>query len=110
MTGKKDEKSLIPFFGGSMHCAPILSGWDTAVFILPFLGLLGLWMFGLDELLAAPGTRAAQRRPFCDPGTGNDSFMTDPDGTPWPRRHSHNRGKSSHEAEPAARRAAPGLP
>jgi len=67
-----------------MHSAPLLTGWDTAVFILPFFGLLFLWMFGLDELLAAPGANA-RRRPFCQVGNGKDAGMTDPDGTPWPR-------------------------
>lgn len=67
-----------------MHSAPLLTGWDTALFILPFLGLLGLWMFGLDELLAAPGSNAGRRR-FCQVGTGHDARMTDPDGTLWPR-------------------------
>jgi hypothetical protein len=66
-----------------MHSAPLLTGWDTAIFALPFLGLLCLWMFGLDELLAAPGANA-RRRPFCQVGTGKYARMTDPDGTLWP--------------------------
>jgi hypothetical protein len=85
MTGEKDEKNLILLhFGGSMHSSPLLPGWDTAIFILPFFALLGLWMFGLDELLASPGA-SARRRPFCQVGNGKDARMTDPDGTPWPR-------------------------
>ena len=85
MTDEKDEKSLILLrFGGSMYSAPLLAGWDTAIFILPFFALLGLWMFGLDELLASPGA-SARRRPFCQVGNGKDARMTDPDGTPWPR-------------------------
>jgi hypothetical protein len=92
MTDEKDEKSLIPLrFGGSMHFSPLLTGWDTAVFILPFFGLLFLWMFGLDELLAAPGANA-RRRPFCQVGNGKDARMTDPDGTPWPRSLAADRG------------------
>jgi len=85
MTDGKDEKSLILLrFGGSMHFAPLLTGWDTAVFILPFFGLLFLWMFSLDELLASSGANA-RRRPFCQVGNDKDARMTDPDGTPWPR-------------------------
>jgi|SRR6185437_2323348 len=67
-----------------MHSAPLLTGWDTAVFILPFIGLLGLWMFGLDELLATPSANSG-RRAFCQVGTGKNARMTDPDGTLWPR-------------------------
>lgn len=62
-----------------MHSAPLLSGWDTAVLVVPFLAL---WMFGLDEVVAAPGARAGRQR-FCQGSMGCDGYMTDADGRPW---------------------------
>jgi len=65
-----------------MHAAELMTGWDTAVFMLPFFGLLGFWMFGLDERLAAPKKRPAAPR-FSQVECEGRPFLTDPDGKPW---------------------------
>ncbi len=66
-----------------MGGCPVLPTWDTFVLVIPFLGILGMAMFGLDERFASPKTRPAARRSFCEVGEHGRSFLCDPDGKPW---------------------------
>jgi len=66
-----------------MGASPVLPTWDTFLFAIPFLGLLGIYIFGLDERMAAPKTRPRTRRFFCEPVGKGRSFLSDPDGKPW---------------------------
>jgi hypothetical protein len=61
-----------------MHAAD-LTGWDTAILMAPFFGLLALWMFGIDERVAAPRDRSTRRR-FCHTDISGRSRFSDPDG------------------------------
>jgi len=65
-----------------MHDANLLTGWDTAILMVPFLGLLAFWMFGLDERVAAPRVRSPGRS-FCQAEGNGKPHGTDPDGKPW---------------------------
>ena len=65
-----------------MGC-PVLPAWDTFILILPCLGLLGLYIFGLDELVAAPRRRPKSRRSFCQTDARGASYISDPDGNLW---------------------------
>ena len=62
---------------------PVLPAWDTFILILPCLGLLGLYIFGLDELVAAPRQRPKSRRSFCETDAKGASYFSDPDGNLW---------------------------
>jgi hypothetical protein len=64
-----------------MHSADLLTGWDTAILTVPFIGLLAFWMFGLDERVAAPRERSTRRRFCVADGSGPTGFC-DPDGRP----------------------------
>jgi len=83
-----------------MEAVHLPAGWDTAILIAPFFGLLAFWMFGLDERVAAPRERSARRR-FCHTDSDGRSVFCDPDGrtaktrhaTPLPTRP--NAGRSS---------------
>src|SRR5205823_1752471 len=55
----------------------------TFVLAIPFLGVLAMAMFGLDERFAAPKTKPTSRRSFCEVGGTSGSYLSDPDGTPW---------------------------
>jgi hypothetical protein len=63
--------------------SPILPGWDTFILTLPFLGVLGIAMFRLDERLAAPKIRLRGQRFFCEAEGKGTAFLSDPDGTRW---------------------------
>jgi hypothetical protein len=70
--------------GGSVD----LPGWATLMVAVPFVAMLAMAVFGLDQNLARPRQSRA-RRHFCEVG-GNGAFLSDPDGTPWrtsPIRH-----------------------
>jgi hypothetical protein len=62
-----------------MHSADLLTGWDTAILIVPVIGFLAFWMFGLDERVAAPRERSTRRR-FCVADGSGPSGFCDPDG------------------------------
>lgn len=87
-----------------MHPDYVPTGWDAALFAAPFFALLGAWMFGLDELIAAPRRKRRSRRVFCHTSLKGHSLPTDPDGRPWkldsahPRRAAHSPGsvENSH--------------
>jgi hypothetical protein len=64
-----------------MNPANLLSTCDTALLMVPIFALLALWMFGLDERVAAPRERPARRR-FCQPDSLGLALFCDPDGRP----------------------------
>ena len=66
-----------------MNQALTPSGWDTPAIAIPFVVLLAVGMFRLDEVIAAPQRRAARRRTFCGPDGNGDASLYDPDGRPW---------------------------
>lgn len=68
-----------------MCLAHLLTGLDTAMLMAPFFVFLVIWMFGLDQRVAAPKVRVP-RRAFCPPDGNVEAHFSDPDGTPWPRR------------------------
>jgi len=66
-----------------MHGAVSLSGLDTALLMAPFFALLGFWMFGLDERVAAPRSTVPRSRTFSHFGEHGEPVMTDPNGRPF---------------------------
>jgi hypothetical protein len=67
-----------------MGSADFVSSWDTAVLMVPFLGVLAMYMFRLDERLAAPKATPKKRRFFCGVDPEDGPYLSDPDGQPWP--------------------------
>ena len=63
-----------------MHDVVFSSGWDTALIIVPFIGMTALSLFGLDERLASPKRTRKARRGFCELDRWGDPFLSDPDG------------------------------
>jgi hypothetical protein len=59
---------------------------DTTILMVPFLGILALYLFRLDERFAAPKAPSASRRSFCGPDPQGQAHLSDPDGHPWRRR------------------------
>jgi hypothetical protein len=53
---------------------------DTILLALPFIGLMAMCVFGLDERLASPKTVIPRRKKFCEL-VGQVTF-SDPDGRP----------------------------
>ncbi len=72
-----------------MHAPTLISGADTMIIMLPFLALMLLVMFRLDEHFAAPksvrkpGNKKTAARMFCEVAPDGQPFFTDPDGRPW---------------------------
>jgi hypothetical protein len=80
-----------------MGSADFVSGWDTTILIVPFLGILVLYLFRLDERFAAPKALSTSRRFFCGPDPQGGAHLSDPDGQPW-----HSVGQIEARLEPAA--------
>ncbi len=66
-----------------MEHQAFLSEWDTLVLMVPFLVVLAIGMFGLDERIATRKHAAKGRRFFCEVGKNGCSFLSDPDGKQW---------------------------
>ncbi|HVU46588.1 MAG TPA: hypothetical protein VHD85_10710 [Terracidiphilus sp.] len=71
-----------------MQDTVLRSGWDTLLFALPFIGMLLVAFFRLDEAFAAPKrhpdpAKSATRRPACGVDEDGQPLMSDPDGRPW---------------------------
>jgi len=67
-----------------VHDAMLHPGWDTALVAVPFLVMLAVGFFHLDEMVAAPKQRNLRNR---RPATGVDNdgspILSDPDGRRW---------------------------
>lgn len=63
-----------------MHDVVFASGWDTAIIMVPFIGMMALAMFGLDEKLAAPKRPKRSKRGFSHLDRRGSPFVFDPDG------------------------------
>ncbi len=66
-----------------MHDTAGFSGWDTFVLMLPFIGMMAVGMFGLDEGLATSKGGKRCRRSFCGEDGQGRPLLSDPDGRPW---------------------------
>ena len=66
-----------------MQDAILQSGWENLLVAIPFVGLLLVGFFRLDEIIASPNRDRTARRPFC--GCDEDGYLllSDPDGRPW---------------------------
>jgi hypothetical protein len=87
-----------------MGSADFLSGWDTSILMIPFLGVLVIYMFRLDEMFAAPKATPKKRRFFCGVDPNDRPYLSDPDGQLW-RRHSVR--QIDARCEPAAHSEGP---
>jgi hypothetical protein len=66
-----------------MGSIDFLSGWDTSILMVPFLGVLVMYMFRLDETFAAPKAASKKRRSFCGADPNDRPYLSDPDGQLW---------------------------
>jgi hypothetical protein len=69
-----------------MGSADFLSGWDTTILMVPFLGMLLLHMFRLDERFSARKAPPKRSRSFCGVDPKGRPYVSDPDGQPWLRQ------------------------
>lgn len=74
-----------------MNDTLLSSGLDNILVALPFIGMLMVGFFRLDEILAAPRKRLANKplHPPCGVDLDGNPIVCDPDGRPWgnPRMH-----------------------
>ena len=68
-----------------MGGARLVSSLDTIVLMVPFVAMLVMTVFHLDERLAAPKRDAKIQRFFCGIDGEDRPFLFDPDGKPWRR-------------------------
>lgn len=66
-----------------MHDIALQSGWETFLLAAPFVGMVLVGVFHLDEIAANPNRHHGGRPRL----TGNDEngrlLLSDPDGRPW---------------------------
>jgi hypothetical protein len=70
-----------------LHDIALQSGWETFLLAAPFVGMVLVGVFRLDEI--ATNSKRGQRPRFNGPGfNGNDEngrmLLSDADGRPWP--------------------------
>lgn len=66
-----------------MQDAILQSGWEAVLVAVPFLAILLMGMFRLDELMATPRRRQASRRRVNGCDQEGNLLYCDPDGRPW---------------------------
>jgi len=66
-----------------MHDAALHSGWDTVLVAVPFLIMLAVGFFHLDEVIYAPKSRSTHRRPPAGVDQDGLPILCDPDGRRW---------------------------
>jgi hypothetical protein len=86
LSGMRKLSCAMPYrWEDGMGSAHFLSGWDTTILIVPFLGMLLMHMFRLDEKVSAPKAPPRNRRSFCEVDPKGRPYVSDPDGQPWRR-------------------------
>jgi hypothetical protein len=70
-----------------MYQAILHPGVDTAMLAIPFVGMLLVGYFRLDEVIAAPRRRKRLKSPAFRVDQHGHFVMTDPDGQPWKTVH-----------------------
>lgn len=66
-----------------MQDTVLQSGWETLLVAIPFVGILLVGLFRLDELIASPKRRKAAKRPASGCDRNGRLLLSDPDGRPW---------------------------
>jgi hypothetical protein len=59
------------------------SGWGNFLVAVPFVGILLVGLFRLDEIIAAPKRDRSVNRPACGCDENGHLLFSDPDGRPW---------------------------
>ena len=59
------------------------SGWGNILVGVPFVGILLVGLFRLDEIIAAPKPARPVNRPTCGCDENGHLLLSDPDGRPW---------------------------
>ena len=59
---------------------PVLPAADILILSVPFLLILGMGIFGLDQRLASPRRLSPTRPSFCEVDANGTPFLSDPDG------------------------------
>ena len=65
-----------------MQDAILQSGWENVLFAIPFVGILLVNLFRLDEIIASPKRSTPARRPPSGCDENGDPLLCDPDGRP----------------------------
>jgi hypothetical protein len=86
-----------------LNFSEFFSDWDVLLIMIPFLAVMALGMFGLDEKVASPSKQEMRtRRAFCGIDPDGRFCLSDPDGKPCDKEPSAPRVKPT-----AARRVHP---
>jgi hypothetical protein len=64
-------------------------GWDTFIFAVPFIGMLLVGFFRLDEAFASHKRSSRARLPASGVDRSGRQFLRDPDGRPWRPARGH---------------------
>jgi hypothetical protein len=59
------------------------SGWGNLLVAVPFVGILLVGLFRLDEIIAASKRAKPVNRPACGCDENGRLLLSDPDGRPW---------------------------
>jgi hypothetical protein len=63
--------------------AILQSGWENLLVAVPFVGILLVGLFRLDEIIASPKRSKAVKRPASGCDENGHLLLSDPDGRPW---------------------------
>jgi hypothetical protein len=89
-----------------MHDTILISGRDSILVAIPFIFMIFLSMFRLDETLARPSAATARRRPASGMNEAGAPVLRDPDGqlVDTPRTKARRSGLSARSPGISTRR------
>lgn len=70
-----------------MQDAILQSGWENLLVAVPFVGILLVGLFRLDELIASPKRARDVKHPARGCDENGRLLLSDPDGRPWGAAH-----------------------
>lgn len=66
-----------------VHDTVLKSGWDTVLVAVPFVAVLFVVFFRLDQIFVPPKRGGGLRRPASGIDEHGRMLLSDPDGRPW---------------------------
>lgn len=75
------------------------SGWDTALFMAPFVAMMAMSLFRVDEKVTSRRRLGKAGRRFCQLDRQGKAVLLDPDGHQWTQEAERLKGRSGSEFE-----------
>jgi hypothetical protein len=78
----------------------VTSGWEAILLAIPLIGILGMSLFRIDELMTAPKGGVENHRGFCTLDADGEPLLFDPDGRAFEAKSKIEHGNAAIVVHP----------